>query len=139
VKNPALEFGRNLQKYAHLAGSPEGTAFVTSLYERCGARSPRPVFRLVFLVENRRTGNHSVRVRQVVGESFAFSKTMRNRLWVASVRDLLGNSDADEPIWVGCRDLDDCHDAWQSESLRTRSRLLGAKLNKTPRWSFFPS
>ena len=73
-----------LQHYAAWAGTDLGQSFLTKTYRLFGAAAPRPQFRLVFVVQNRRTGNDMARLKQTILAGVKSSPDSLRRLWIAN-------------------------------------------------------
>ena len=131
--------GEKLQKYATWAQSREAGEFLAALYGYFGATDPKPYFRLLVIVQNRRTGNDAVRLRQVIKASFDLPQHLQRRLWVTTVRDLEQARSVDAPVWICGQDLADIACYWKAVLPRRRPQLLMKLTKKLPRRPLFPA
>jgi hypothetical protein len=93
---------QKLEAYDAWSVSPAASDFLVDVYRRHGARQPRPEFRLVFCVENKRTGRHYTRVRQILRATLQCSEDLRRRLWITTLNELRQGLAA--PIWIRASD-----------------------------------
>jgi len=91
--------GQKLQEYARWAASPEGQAYLTDLYARCGAVNPRPEFRLLVVA-----GPDEGRVLELLLPALDLAEDLRRRLWLTSFADLRSHQGdplpLSAPIWL---------------------------------------
>ena len=131
--------GEKLQKYATWAESREAGEFLAALYGYFSATDPKPYFRLIVIVQNRRTGNDAVRLRQVIKASFDLPQHLQRRLWVTTVRDLEQARSVDASVWICGQDLADVACYWKAVLPRRRPQLLQKLTKKLPRRPLFPA
>ncbi|MHC4176782.1 MAG: hypothetical protein ACYSWU_04705, partial [Planctomycetota bacterium] len=130
--------GQKLQRYAQWAQSPEGRQFMTGLYGDHGAKAPRPQFRLVFVVQNRRTANDFTRLKQIFSEALRLPKTLRHRIWATTVAALAGAANVDARVWIRGTDLEPPVLQWQTLPQTKRDRFLSSLLRRLPNHRFSP-
>lgn len=95
-----------LVTYAEWSRTPAAREFITGVYHRCGATAPRPEFRLLFVLQNRRTGNDVVRMRQLIAASMQIDPDLRRRLWLTTNVALMHHPALEQMIWTRGKDLD---------------------------------
>jgi protein involved in plasmid replication-relaxation len=130
---------QKLEAYAAWAAGSDAQTFLTDLYRQHGAREPRPHFRLLFVVQDRRSGNDTTRLRQLLREAMALPRSLRERLWATTVADLAAERSMDAPVWVRARDVQPHHEAWGTLTPRERIRSFAAAFATLPRHRLFPS
>jgi protein involved in plasmid replication-relaxation len=123
-----VRLGEKLTAYGAWAASTDAQEFLMDLYRTHGAQSPRPQFRLLFIVQDRRLGHDETRLRQLLRASSALSRDMRHRLWATTVTELAASRSFDAPIWVRAKHID--------LAATTAKRPV---LNALPRHRLFPS
>ena len=96
---------QKLLNYAEWASSSASQEFLLNLYRDHGAQRPRPRFRLVFVVQNRRSGRDEIRLRQVLKASSAIPALAVSRLWITTVDRLSRSGSFDAQIWNRGDDL----------------------------------
>lgn len=129
---------RKLERYAEWQESPEGQRAMMEIYRRHGAKAPRPQFRLLFVVEDRRTGNDEARLRQVFSEAVHLPSSLRRRIWAATVSDLLEAANVDSPVWRRGTDLERAIGQWQGLVKRKRRRFVASLVRSMERHTLFP-
>lgn len=134
-----VRIGEKLEKYALWAQSREAREFLAVLYRYFGATSPESHFRLLVIAQNRRTGNDTVRLRQVVKASFDLPPSVQSRLWITTVSALKEAQDIDVPIWICGQDLADVACYWKAVLPRRRPQLLMKLTKRLPRRPLFPA
>jgi len=77
-----------LQAYAEWAATPATEDFLLDLYRRHGAQTPRPQFRLLLVVHDRRGVVDATRLRQCLGATLTLPRSMRHRTWLVGASDL---------------------------------------------------
>jgi hypothetical protein len=127
-----------LKKYESWEKTAEAQDFLTTIYRWFGARDPRPYFRALFVVQNRRTGNDNVRLRQLVRITLSLPPTIQRRVWIATVQDLETASSVNAPIWICGQDLAASESSKDAvlRSLRCPSR--SGSTSTFPRRRLFP-
>jgi Replication-relaxation len=130
--------GQKLTQYASWSLNPATQAFLIDLYRRHGAQHPRPQYRLVLIIHDRRSPNDVARIRQVLGQTLTLSFAMRQRIWIASVAELGEARRIDAPVWVRAKDLDAHAQDWEILSPRERRQALHKISRNLPRHRLFP-
>jgi hypothetical protein len=131
--------GQKLREYATWSMNPIAHEFLTALYRKYGAQDPRAHYRLLLVVQDRRSTNDRARVRQILWQTLSLSRTMRQRIWIASVAELAGAKSIDEPLWMRGRDLDAHLAGWETRSEREQRRAFHTIVRGLERHRLFPS
>lgn len=127
-----------LEAYANWGESPEAHEFLLKAYRAAGASEPRPTFRLLFVVENRRSGIDSTRLRQVFAASLDVSDNLRQRLRATTV-SAVEATNIDGKVWLAGTDLDRHAPAYLALALRQRAAFLTRVFTNAPRYPLFPA
>lgn len=130
--------GQKLRRYEAWAETPEAEKFLTGLYRQRGAKNPRPHFRLLILVQNRRTGNDASRHRQLLVETLKLSSPMRRRIWSTTGNELLATRENDQPLWVRTSDIEVAVPDFSALPRRQQRPALTAALAQVVRLPLFP-
>jgi hypothetical protein len=131
--------GQKLARYAAWSLNPTTQEFLIGLYRRYGAQHPRPQYRLLLVMHDRRSRNDRARIREVLGQTLTLPRPMRQRIWIASVAELGDARSIDAPIWVRARDLDVHGRDWETLSPHERRQVFFTVARSLPRYQFFPS
>ena len=134
----STRFGQKLRKYAQWGVSPEGQGFLIDLYREHGARTPQPRFRLLFVAENRRTGNDTIRLRQIFAEALRLPRAIQRQIWATTVESLKDTSGVDAPVWMRGADIESAVPRYKSLSRAKRDRFLASVLDGLPKHRLFP-
>ena len=93
-----------LQRYRVWSESPQGKEHLLSLYQRHGAKEPRPVFRLLFIVSGNTEEQERSRIELLIELSGEVSSDLQRRVWICSGRELVHDLDAslpfERPVWL---------------------------------------
>jgi hypothetical protein len=130
--------GQKLTEYATWSLNPVAHEFLTALYRSYGARDPRPHYRVVLVVQDRRSSNDRARIRQILWQTLSLSRTMRARIWLASVAELGSAKSIDDPIWTRARDLDEHLSEWETRPKREQRNRFRAAIGNLGRYQLFP-
>ncbi len=125
--------GDRLRRYADWALLPDTEDFLADLYRRHGAVDPRPQFRLLCVVQDRRTGYDDTRLVQLLMGGRTLPRPMRDRLWAATVASLRTAASVDDPLWVRLKDLP------ADSPPRNRRMTPRTFVSQLPRHRMFPS
>jgi len=128
-----------LGEYQDWSESAASRRFLVDLYRSRGANNPRAVFRLLFVVQNRRSGNDLTRLKQVISEAVGVSRELLAHLWVTTIDDLESAGSVDAPVWICGGDIQQHADELERQSSRQRRRLLTSVIRKTRRQRLFPA
>ena len=127
-----------LLKYTIWSDSAEGGEFLVELYQRNGAKNARSQFRLLLVLQDRRTGNDAARLRQAAAAAIELEPAMQSRLWLTTVQQLTEQGSAASAVWIRGSDLMTAAGHLLAVSGRERSRLLDGELRALPLHQLFP-
>lgn len=115
-----------LDKYVRWLASDVAKNFLLQSYKAQGAQTPQPVFRLLFIVHNRR-GTDNARLRQLLREVSSQNEALRARIWATTVENLATANAILQPVWIRARDL-----------VSTSNARSSVKIASLPRHRLFP-
>ena len=135
----ATKLAAKLHTYAAWADSPEAAQFLMRAYQAAGAQQPRPTFRLLVVVHNRRTGIDATRLRQVFAGVLELPAAMQQRVWATTVSELGRATGIAARIWWSGAELTKVAADYQGLSRHRRTPYLTRALAVAPRHTLFPA
>jgi hypothetical protein len=87
-----------LARYAAWSQSPAGQLYLTDLYQRHGAKEPRPSFRLLMVARSRTGLDDEGRLTELLAPSDRQPKSLRKRIWLTTVAALREHQHDDHPL-----------------------------------------
>jgi Replication-relaxation len=95
-------------RYAAWSQSAQGQQYLIDLYRRCGAKEPRPTFRLLIVARSRTGLDDDSRLAELLAAAKHAPSLIRERLWLTTVAALAGHQHDQRPmerrLWVRARD-----------------------------------
>ncbi len=134
----ATRLGEKVDQYAEWSESNKGRRFMTDLYRRFGAKDPRPVFRLLFLVQNRRTGKDDSRLAELLNEVVRRPTGLERRVWATTVTSLSEAGSVDGAIWMRGDEVRKNLREWERLPKNARRRYVSRQLDALPHHRLFP-
>jgi hypothetical protein len=84
----AKQIRAKFARYAAWSKSVPGQQYLIDLYKQCGAKEPRPTFRLLMVTRSRTGLNDDGRLYELVTAAKGLTPQMRKRLWLTTVAAL---------------------------------------------------
>lgn len=97
-------------RYAAWSQSAPGQQYLVNLYQRHGAKDPRPIFRLLMIARNRSGTDDNARLADLLTATKQVVVEMRKRIWLTTVAALREHQHDERPltapIWKRISDLE---------------------------------
>jgi hypothetical protein len=110
--------------------------FLIELYGRHGASRPRPHFRLLYVMHNRRGFADDRCVEQLARAATEATPALRRRIWCTTAAALATASNLCAPIWLRFADMEASFSS-EMHAVRERHRRLAAACRSVRRGSLF--
>jgi len=143
------------RKYVAWTESEHGRNYLLDLYRRHGAAKPKPNYRLLVIARRRgQTGQDDRRVADLFTQALELPEAMRNRIWFASVDDLMSHEHDQAPLasdlWIRVADTNTWLNDYRAyvatlptgkgyKSSQNKRDYVAEKLPAMPRHPMFPS
>jgi len=135
----SVRMGQKLERYALWAAQPATQEYLTLLYASFSTPNPRPAFRLLIVVHDRRARNDRGKLIPLLARVAALPRAARSRTWLTTVADLELAASIDDPIWLRAKDLGPFVLSSGQLPRRERREAFRRLLDMLPRHRLFPS
>ena len=122
---------QKLAAYTAWSQCDETRQFLLELYSRHGAARPRPQFRLLCIMHNRRGFSDNRSVEQLVRAATDAPPGFRRRIWCTTAAALATAGNLSAPIWIRFGDIEASF-AGDESSVRERQRRLTTACRSVP-------
>jgi hypothetical protein len=106
----AKQLRAKFARYVAWSQSTPGQQYLINLYQRHGAKEPRPTFRLLMVARSRTGLDDDGRLAQILNAANRLPGRMRKRIWLTTVAALREHQDDQLPlnanVWLRIRDLE---------------------------------
>jgi hypothetical protein len=131
-------FRQKLIAYELWIESEASQQFLVELYRKHGAQQPRPQFRLLCVMHNRRDQRDDIRLRDLVYAAADVPTKVRRKTWCTTAQAIIETADISAPIWLRLKDLEPAFQASEGAPRRQLHRQLANAQQLAPRRSLFP-